>query len=201
MVTSVLLSRGSQTEVNYSLTGPISDRNSVRTAQHRTHQQQTQTGNFREFNWKYTTPSEDTHGQSVRESQSEINHPQTTCCNGQILDSTITFSGMNGPPTAFSKEYNTLVKCSIMLSQAMSKDPQFLAIALLQAGIISQATLEEIQELSETKSAKGNRLFYAVLKEVNSLPQTYYNLLRIFELNTTLYGDVLAELKRVYGTV
>ena len=107
----------------------------------------------------------------------------------------------NFSPTAFSKEYNTLVKCSIMLSQAMSKDPQFLAIALLQAGIISQSTLEEIQELSETKSAKGNRLFNAVLKEVNSLPQTYDNLLRILELNTTLYGDVLAELKREYDSV
>ena len=78
VVTSQLLSRGCQTEVNYSLTGPTSDCNSVRTAQHRTHRLQTQTGNFREYNWKYTTPSEDTHGQSVRESQSEINHPLST---------------------------------------------------------------------------------------------------------------------------
>ena len=75
MVTSVLLSRGSQTEVNYSLTGPISDCNSLCTVhQHRIHHRQT--GNFREC--------------SVRESQSEINGSQTTCrcSSGQLSDCT-----------------------------------------------------------------------------------------------------------------
>ena len=79
----------------------------------------------------------------------------------------------------------------------MSRDPRSLAIALFQAGIISQATLDKTLELDETKSDKGKRLYSAVLRSYNK----YVNFIDILSDNTSLYGDVLTELQQEYNAV
>ena len=97
-----------------------------------------------------------------------------------------------------SMAYSTMVKCSVELISAMSKDPLSLAAALLSTGLISQATLDETIELNETKKAKGSRLYQVVLDTVKAFPAKLADFVGILDRNKDLYGDVLTELDRLF---
>ena len=100
--------------------------------------------------------------------------------------------------TGCSNAYNTMVRCSVSLNRAMSEDPKALAQALYSAGFISQATLEETNELNETKSSKGSRLYGAVLGRVRNFPKKFADFIVILRQKRELYGDMLSEIDRVY---
>ena len=103
--------------------------------------------------------------------------------------------------TDCSNAYNTMVRCSVSLNHAMSKDPRALAQALHSAGFISQATLDETNELNETKSAKGSRLYSAVLGRVRSFPKKFADFIDILRRDRLQYGEVLVEIDQKYGSV
>ncbi len=97
-----------------------------------------------------------------------------------------------------SNAYNTMVQCSVPLSHAMSKDPTLLAQALLGKGIITQSTVDEIVQLDEIKSAKGSRLYSAVVSEVRNFPKRFAVFVQILRQDKLLYDHVLTEIDRVY---
>ena len=103
--------------------------------------------------------------------------------------------------TDCSNAYNTMVRCSVSLNHALSKDPKALALALYSAGFVSQATLDETNELNETKSAKGSRLYSAVLGRVRSFPMKFVDFIDILRRDRVQYGEVLAEIDKKYGSV
>ena len=100
--------------------------------------------------------------------------------------------------TDCSNAYYTMVRCSVSLNHAMSKDPKALALALYSVGFISQATLNETNELNETKSAKGSRLYSAVLDRVRSFPMKFVDFIDILRQDRLQYGDVLMEIERTF---
>ena len=100
--------------------------------------------------------------------------------------------------TDCSNAYSTMVRCSVSLNHAMSKDPKALALALFSAGFISQATLDEINELNETRSDKGRRLYSAVLGRVRSFPMKFVDFINILRQDRSQYGDVLVEIDNKY---
>ena len=100
--------------------------------------------------------------------------------------------------TGCSNAYNTMVRCSVSLNHAMSKDPTTLAVALYSARFISLATLNEIFELNDTKSAKGSQLYSAVLGKVRSFPKTFVDFIDILRRDRLQYGDVLMEIERTF---
>lgn len=97
-----------------------------------------------------------------------------------------------------SNAYNTMVRCSVKLNHAMSKDPKSLAQALYGEGFISQATVDETVELNETRNSKGSRLYGAVLSRVRSFPRKFADFVQILRRDRILYSDVLMEIDRVY---
>ena len=100
--------------------------------------------------------------------------------------------------TDCSNAYNTMVRCSVSLNHALSKDPKALALALYSAGFVSQATLDETIELNETKSAKGSRLYSAVLGRVRSFPMKFADFIDVLRRDRLQYGDVLMEIDRTF---
>ena len=92
-----------------------------------------------------------------------------------------------------------MVRCSVSLNHAMSKDPKALALALYSAGFISHSTLDETVELNETKSSKGSRLYSAVLGRVRNFPKKFADFVEILRKERALYHDVLNDIDRVYN--
>ncbi|XP_064390262.1 uncharacterized protein LOC135338145 isoform X2 [Halichondria panicea] len=97
-----------------------------------------------------------------------------------------------------SNAYNTMVRCSVKLNHAMSKDPKALAQALYGEGFISQATMDETSELNETRNSKGSRLYSAVLGRVRSFPRKFADFVQILRRDRILYSDVLIEIDAIY---
>ena len=98
-----------------------------------------------------------------------------------------------------SKAYTIMVKCSVSLIGAMSKDPRSLAAALFSCGLISQTTLEKTLELqTETKHEKGSRLYNVVLSVIQAFPGRFLDLVHVLRLKKTLYVDILAELDKMF---
>ena len=91
-----------------------------------------------------------------------------------------------------------MVKYSVELVSAMSKDPVSLAAALFGVGLISQATLDETFELNETKKAKGSRLYQVVLNAVETFPVKFADFVGILNNDKVQYGDVLTKLDRLF---
>ena len=91
-----------------------------------------------------------------------------------------------------------MVKYSVELISAMSKDPVSLAAALFGVGLISRATLDETFELNETKKSKGSRLYQVVLDAVEAFPIKFADFVGILNNDKVQYGDVLTKLDRLF---
>ncbi|XP_064400489.1 uncharacterized protein LOC135346702 isoform X2 [Halichondria panicea] len=100
--------------------------------------------------------------------------------------------------TDCSNAYTTMVKCSVSLNYAMSKEPLSLAAALFRCGLISQSTLNETAELNETKRNKGSRLYRAVLDDIHNFPSRFSDFVQALRGDRILYSDVLEELDGVF---
>ncbi len=93
--------------------------------------------------------------------------------------------------------YKLMVKCSVELNHAMSIDPKGLAMSLLDAAFIAQASVDQTLELNETKTEKGSRLYSAVLSRVKVSPgklATFVSILR----TDRIYDDVLSKIDKLY---
>ncbi len=91
-----------------------------------------------------------------------------------------------------------MVRCSVSLNHAMSKEPLSLAAALFRVGLISQTTLDETAELNETKRDKGGRLYRAVLDVVHNFPLRFSDFVEALRGDRILYSDVLEEVGSVF---
>ena len=95
--------------------------------------------------------------------------------------------------------YNVLAQCGEKIVGEFTKDPKTLALQLLAKNFISHHVLEETNELNETNSDKGRRLYTAVLGRVKQHPQRYAEFISILEgCRTVLYQDLLKELGKTY---
>ena len=84
--------------------------------------------------------------------------------------------------------------------EALSRDPKGLAQALFGKGLISNAVLDEMNELNETKTDKARRLYSAVIKVVKEYPRQYDYFIQIFkERPSRQYGTLLSFLNGLKG--
>ena len=79
--------------------------------------------------------------------------------------------------------------------EALSRDPKGLAQALFTKGLISNAILEETNELNETRTDKARRLYSAVLKVIQEYPQQYDDFIEIFRQKRGQYESFLIGFK------
>ena len=70
------------------------------------------------------------------------------------------------------------------MTEGLSLDPRHTANQLFEKGFIPQQLLEKTNELNETKSSKGGKLYVAVLKVVNCFPERYSDFILLLQRST-----------------
>ena len=83
--------------------------------------------------------------------------------------------------------------------EALSRDPNGLALTLFTKGLISHAVFEETNELNQTKTDKAIRLYSAVLKVVQEYPHHYNNFIEVFRKKHGQYNSFLKFLQGLQG--
>ena len=66
---------------------------------------------------------------------------------------------------------------------------------------MSENLLEEIVNLSQTKTQNSRKLYMAVLDVVKSFPNRYFDFISVLEEEDTLYTDLLTVLRESYHLV
>ena len=91
--------------------------------------------------------------------------------------------------------YNVLVHCGNKIVGEFTKEPTTLAVSLHAANFISDRTLEETNELNETKRNKATRLYTTILKNVAEHPHKYPAFISILQEKKVLYRHLLEDLE------
>ena len=94
--------------------------------------------------------------------------------------------------------YKVLVKCGVQVTQGLSRDPKNAASLLHSKGFVSDRLLEEITDLSVTRSDNGQKLYTAVLDVVKYFPHRYTDFISVLEEKALLYNDLLTALRKAY---
>lgn len=91
---------------------------------------------------------------------------------------------------------DVMVACSTIIIHGLSTDPKAMATALHTKGFIGDGTLNETDQLNETSSNKGRRLYTAVLQVVTNYPDRYDHFLSVLQQTLTrkLYSDLHQKL-------
>ena len=94
--------------------------------------------------------------------------------------------------------HQVLVRCAPQVIQGLSRQPAAAATLLLSRGLVSVELVEEIVDLTHTKTHNGRKLYTAVLDVVKSFPHRYFDFTSVLEENPLLYSDLLTDLREAY---
>lgn len=87
-----------------------------------------------------------------------------------------------------------MVRCGEKIVGEFTKEPTALAVSLHGSNFISDRTLEETNELNETKRDKATRLYTTILKNVAENPHRYPTFISILREKEVLYSHLLEDL-------
>ena len=94
-----------------------------------------------------------------------------------------------------------MVACGDKIVEGLSREPKELALSLHTKGIIADDTLQETNELNETKRGKARRLYTAVLDVVKTYPRRFEDFVAVLQTNQLLHIDLLKELEETYKRI
>ena len=96
--------------------------------------------------------------------------------------------------------HTTLVKCHVELVTEIARDPHTMADHLYQSGVIAQATIKAVNQLSEIMDDKARKLVDALESKVESYPEYLHKFLAILRKRDlrTHYADLFKSLNDKY---
>ncbi len=89
-------------------------------------------------------------------------------------------------------------KCEEIV-ESLSRDPNGWALSLFSKGFISDAVLDQTNELNITKNNKALTLYSALLKVVEQYPERYYDFISLLQEKGNLYDDLRDFLSKNYS--
>ena len=96
--------------------------------------------------------------------------------------------------------HTTLVNCHVELVREIARDPHTMADHLYQNGVIAQATLKAVNQLSEIMDDKARKLVDALESKVENYPEHFKKFLAILRKRDlrSHYADLFKSLNDKY---